>query len=194
MDASAVFEPDVRALPLVAVGFGGAPVEVREQLSDGSAVTVRPVSLQDAQAERSFFAGLSASARRQRFHLAIGRLPDALLRHLTAVDHRRHVALVAEAEDDTSAPTLVADARYVMQDDGDSAEFAIVVTDGWQRRGLGRLLLTRMMQAARGVGLRALFGDVLADNRATLALARSLGGRVVSVAGDATLMRVRIPL
>jgi acetyltransferase len=167
----------------------------RVVLDDGRTVTVRPVLPQDAEAEQTFVAALSPATRRERFHLAVNALPDALLRHFTEIDYRSHVALIAEAlDDDHDEPILVADARYVVRDDGVSGEFAIVVADAWQGNGIGRLLLTRLARVARRNGLRELSGDVLVGNDAMQALVRGMGGEFVTSRADASLMWARILL
>ena len=66
-------------------------------------------------------------------------------------------------------------ARYVKEPASDAAEFAIVLADDWQRRGLGRRLLMQLVDAAQQRGVRRLFGTTLSENTAMLALAQSLG-------------------
>ena len=57
----------------------------------------------------------------------------------------------------------------------DAAEFAIVLSDEWQGRGLGRRLLADLIAAAKQRGVRRLFGTTLSENTAMLALSQSLG-------------------
>jgi acetyltransferase len=127
-----------------------------------------------------------------RFHLGIRELSPQTLRALTQVDQRRHVAVVAQSDEDPDA--IVADARYVLLDDGDEAEFAIAVADEWQGAGLGSQLMAWLMQHAKRHGVRALFGDVLHDNNRMIAMVRERGGRLVRHPGDATLTRARFLL
>jgi acetyltransferase len=72
--------------------------------------------------------------------------------------------------------TLIGVARYVR--DQDAAEFAIVVADAWQGRGIGTRLLTKLMDVARRRGLKHLYGDILGMNRPMLELMRKLGFRL----------------
>lgn len=161
----------------------------RIPLADGRRVTLRPVLPQDFEAEERFVAGLSRETRQRRFHIGIHTLPEPMLRAFTEVDFRTHVALVAEAGYDVEAPILVADARYVVHDDGANAEFAIAVADDWQGVGLGRQLLMRLGDYARRSGLQQLCGDVLRGNTPMIELVRSLGGRVRTHPEDVLLMR-----
>jgi acetyltransferase len=145
-------------------------------LADGRRVTVRPVLPQDAALEQALVRALSPAARYQRFFAPIRELPEGWLRELTQIDYRRHQALIAECfEGDEALP--VAEARYVVDADGDEAEFAVVVADDWQRLGLARRLLGSLIAQAARSGLERLRGDVLATNRAMLDLAHGLGFR-----------------
>lgn len=141
-------------------------------LPDGTFATLRPVAPADADAERAFVAGLSPRARFRRFHGAVNGLTDAMVRYLTRVDQRRHVALVATVVEG-GRETVIADGRYVAN--GDVAEFAIAVADRFQGRGIARRLLAALAARARRAGLRWLVGDVLADNTPMLRLAQRLG-------------------
>ena len=71
--------------------------------------------------------------------------------------------------------TLLGVARYVRDRDSDNAEFAIVIADAWQGRGIGHRLLAKLIEAARRRGVKLLYGEILATNRPMLELARKLG-------------------
>ncbi len=147
----------------------------RIRLADGREVVVRPVLPIDADAAQDFVRGLSIDSRRKRFHLPIRELSPTLLRQLTDVDHVCHVAIVAEALAGDDEPIIVADARYV-NEDGET-HFAIAVADAWQRVGLGRALMQRLLRYAARHGIARVVADVLRDNTAMTRLAASFGGR-----------------
>lgn len=158
-------------------------------LRDGRLVRVRPVSPRDAAAEQAFVAALSPLTRYRRFHLGLSELPTGLLHRFTQVDQSAHVALVAEAGD-----AIVADARYVCDSTGRTAEFAIAVADAWQGSGLGRALMRRLLARARGSGLERLCGSVLADNEPMLAVMRRLGARLAADPDDEALYHACLAL
>src|SRR4029077_10787204 len=108
----------------------------------------------------SIFAGLSPDSRYLRFHGAVSRLPTALLRVLTDVDGRNHVALVAERPRRTGSPEPVGLARFV-RTSPDEAEIAIEVVDPQQGAGVGRRLLTDLLEHASSSGVRAVTASVL---------------------------------
>lgn len=158
-------------------------------LSDGRAVTVRPVLPQDKNAEQAFVKALSLESRHRRFHSGVGTLSAAVLRSLTDIDYQTHVALVAETCDEPSTRAIVADARYVMVSGGRTADFAIAVADTWQRARLGKQLMRRIAGHARQKGVQLLTGDVLVSNAPMIALVNSLGGYLKPNLDDTSLLR-----
>ena len=152
--------------------------------------SIRPVHTDDVDRLSHLLHGLSARSRRARFHGAVREVPRGVLEQMTRVDGSRELALVAGRFDD-GAEQLVAEARYV-QADGDAAarEFALVVTDALQRRGLGEQLLRALVAHAERHGVVRLFGDVQRDNAPMLALAARLGFQTVAHPEGGTLLRV----
>ncbi len=159
----------------------------RLSLADGRVVTLRPVLPQDADAEQRFIRTLSPQSRRRRFHGAVNQLPAPVLEAMTSIDYQQQLALVAEASDDDGEMRLVADARYVVDDDG-CAEFAIAVADDWQHVGLGRTLLQRLARHACRQGIRHIDGRVLASNGPMLALMRRWGASFRADPDDSDLL------
>lgn len=153
------------------------PFELIEtlRLKDGRSVLVRPIHPQDEPIVQSFVRALSPRSRYFRFHNAIRELDPRMLHAATHVDYRRHLALIAESFDG-DLETEVGAARYVVrrQDPG-TADFAVAIADAWQRQGLARRLLERLMQVAAARGVRRISGDVLENNHAMLNLAGELG-------------------
>jgi acetyltransferase len=89
---------------------------------------------------------------------------------------------------------LIGVARYVLDADGRSCEFAIVIADAWQGRGIGRRMMVKLIAVARGRGLARIFGDVLATNRPMLEFCRKLGFTLGRNPDDATVTRVTLNL
>lgn len=154
-------------------------------LRGGREVTLRPARRSDADALQDFFTALTPHSRRLRFHGAVNRLPDTLLRAFTTQVSRQHVALVALAGLHDGSARLVAEARYVTDATAPGrAEFALTVTDVWQGLGLGQALLRRLATHAASEGLDALHGSVMAGNEPMLGLLRGLGASFYSQASD----------
>lgn len=113
-------------------------------------------------------AALSPASRRLRFHAPMKDLPERLLYQFARPDQREHVGFVADADvrAEEGAPRVVAEARYVRTPGSDTAEFALVVADGWRRVGLGSSLAQTLLHHARLAGVQRLCGDALRDNEA----------------------------
>ena len=155
-------------------------------LRGGRCVVLQPLGLDATARFRSFLLQLSPESRHQRFHAAINDVPGSLLTALTTADQHRHVAWIAE---ECARPgTIVAEARYVTA--GDEAEIALAVADGYQRQGLGRALLGRLVQHATQAGVHRLWGQVRADNTPMLRLASSAGLSSRPLADDASIVVV----
>ncbi len=165
-------EPDVSATQYRIAPY---PANLIDQwtLRDGTRLTLRPVLPQDAPALGSLIAEIDPATRRRRFHGAVKAASASWLEHMACVDYRQHLALVVTCAAG-DGERLVADARYVVDTSGGSAEFGLLVYDGWQRRGIGEHALRGLMAAGRRQGLRWLHGDVLDDNGPMLALSRRL--------------------
>jgi ribosomal protein S18 acetylase RimI-like enzyme len=132
----------------------------------GPKLLVRPLRRGDVDTVSAVFERLSEESRRTRFNGPKPRLTDAELHDLALVDATRHV-LVAYAEDD---PQPVAIARLYR--DGDSAEIAFAVVDGYQQRGIGSALTAELVADARAAGITEITTLVSSDNPAALALLR----------------------
>ena len=121
---------------------------------------------------------LSDRTRSMRFAGGINTLNDAQLDYLSSLDNSSRLAWCA-IEEGVGAHTGAGLARYVrLQDEPDVAEFAITIVDAYQGRGLGRLLLGRLIDSARDNGIRILRGYVLPGNRAMLRLSQRFGAVV----------------
>jgi acetyltransferase len=161
---------------------------------NGLRVTVRPIRPEDAQAEQEFVKQLSAEARYFRFMDTIRELTPQMLVRFTQIDYDREMAFVAIIAGQGGRETEVAVARYITNPDGSSCEFAIVVDDEWQRTGLGRYLMTQLIEVARARGLASMSGEILASNKSMLRLAESLGFQIGESPGDPTLRRATLDL
>jgi acetyltransferase len=147
-----------------------AELESEITLRDGTPILVRPMRPEDVELEKRFFERLSERSRFQRFMQHLQQLPPKMLARFTQLDYDRELALVALHGDE-----FVAVGRYAPNPDGETAEFALVVADEWQGRGLGRILLERLREEARKAGYKALYGNIMEANHEMLELARRLG-------------------
>ena len=144
------------------------------RLRDGSTVTVRPLQRSDAELERRFISELSAQSRRYRFLGQIGCPSDALIAQLTTVDFVHDVAFVAVAAGE-QGDREVGVARYSRTADGNGCECAVAVSDALQGKGLGTVLMERLIAVARANGIGEMISVDAAENSAMRDLALALG-------------------
>jgi acetyltransferase len=81
-------------------------------------------------------------------------------------------------------------ARFAINPDGDSCEFALVVADKMQGKGLGQKLMVSLMEAARGKGLNTIEGEVLSNNHNMLKLMTRLGFATKTSEEDKSIIKV----
>ncbi len=168
------------------------PVPAAEPLAEsfqpiiGHAVTLRPLRPDDVDIELAFVTGLSAATRVNRLLGGAIRITDEYIRRLTHLDWSREAALAAVVMLE-GAEVLIGVARYVGDADGRACEFAVVVADDWQGRGIGRRLLEKLIGLARKRGYATMYGEILATNTGMLRLARKLDFRVALHPEDRTL-------
>ena len=86
-----------------------------------------------------------------------------MLVRFTQLDYDRELALIAVVREGEQEREIAV-ARYAMNPDGESCEFAVVVSDEWQGRGVGSEIMRHLMNAARDKGIKFIEGEVLAEN------------------------------
>ncbi len=144
------------------------------QLSDGSNIIIRPIRPEDAAIEHEFVKNLSDESKYFRFMQSIQELTPEMLIRFTQIDYDREMAFVAVTHIEGREIELGV-ARYTMNPDGLSCEFAIVIADEWQGQGFAHRLMSSLMDAARARGLQRMEGEVLSNNFGMLKLINKLG-------------------
>jgi GNAT superfamily N-acetyltransferase len=167
---------------------------VRQTLADGTPVVVRHIRPEDAAELKSAFDRLSPTSRYRRFFGGVGALSDDVLRYLTQVDGKDHVALVAIVESpDLKTERGVGVARFVrLLDDPEVAETAVTVVDDMHRKGLGRLLAVTLAEAARERGIHRFRAEVLKSNVPVRALLEEMGATVTSDGAESIVFDVSL--
>ena len=156
---------------------------------DGTPITLRPVRPDDEPLLQDLFAHMSRGDQRLRFFAPMRELSHSLAARLSQIDYDREMALLAQHDG-----TTIGIARYFADPDRLRAEYAVAVRSDWKRRGVGYLLMTRIIEVAREAGIGELFGEVLHENKPMLDMCRALGFSLAANPSDATLTTVRKPL
>ena len=161
----------------------------RWQMNDGREVILRPIRPEDAEIEQAFMRALSDESRYSRFLSTVQELSPQMLARFTQIDYDREMALIATTEVN-GLEVQIGVARYIINPDGKSCEFAVCIADAWQRRGIGHKLMGTLIDVARSNGLQRMEGEVLASNQCMLDLVKSEGFEIHTHAEDAMLKSI----
>ena len=157
---------------------------------DGRTVTIRPIRPEDSDMEQEFVKNLSDESKYYRFMDTLRELTQAMLVRFTQIDYDREMALVATIHGKSGNEIQIGVARYVTNPDGETVEFALAIADDWQKHGVGRKLMTALIEVARQKGFRAVVGDVLAMNSKMFRLMSTLGFTIHPHPDDPSVKRV----
>jgi len=178
LDARIVIEPkDVRkiARPGSHLIVSMYPSKYTRTLdAGGEEVEIRAIKPEDEPLWAEMVASLSQEAASYRFFGPVNQITKAMLVRYCHIDYDSEIALVAVRR--CGEPLMLGVASYAVERPGDDeAEFAIVVRDDYQHRGLGTRLMNVLIEAARDMHVREIVGDVLANNVPMLDFAETLG-------------------
>ena len=174
LDARITVSPAGTAGPHLAIAPYPGWIDRREALPDGIMLHIRPIRAEDADSEAEFVRTLSSDARQLRFFGALKTLTPEMLARFTQVDYRRDLALIALVER-SGTQTQIGVARYSLCPDGETCEFAVVVADMYQRRGIARRLMEELIAEAHRQGIRHMVGSVMVENAGMRDFCRRLG-------------------
>jgi acetyltransferase len=138
-------------------------------------------------------AGNSERTLRMRFFGMAPTLAHDDVQRLCRLEGNCSFALAAIFRDAESHAHIVGAAQCVLQADSGAAEFALVVSDAWQRHGLGERLMQQLIAAARRRGVRRLTGQILIENKPMLRLMTKLGFEM-HLTFDPTVVEAEISL
>jgi acetyltransferase len=148
-------------------------------LRDGSAAQIRPIRPEDEPLMVRFHESLSASSVYFRYFGTLKleqRVSHERLARVCFTDFDREIALVLDRPNPASGEhEILGVVRLARTFPGTGAEFAIVLSDRWQRQGLGRELTRRLLEVARAENIRHIVAYILPDNREMLRLAEHFG-------------------
>ena len=143
--------------------------------------------------EAKFVRELSNEAKYFRFMNSFHELSQEMLVRFTQIDYHNEMALIA-VKTDSQGEEQIGVARYSTNVDKTSCEFALVVSDKWQSRGIAHHLMKDLMEIARDRNLETMEGQVLRENSKMLELVASLGFQVRNDAEDNTIKQVEARL
>jgi acetyltransferase len=159
------------------------------QLTNGMNITIRPIRPEDAFLEKNFFHRLSERTKYFRFMQALQELTPEMIVRFTQIDYDREMAFVA-VTNEANMPSELGVGRYLMNPDGNSVEFALVVADDCHCLGIGSRIMKTLMQTAKFKGISFFEGEILVVNEPMLSLVKKLGFSIEAIPGEHEVVRV----
>ncbi len=154
------------------------------RLRDGSRVYLRALRETDLTHAQEYFASLSADSRYLRFMMATPTLTADTLALVADALHAEGAAVVVASVWHDGVEHMIGGARVVAAGRRGACEFAVSVSDAWQGRGCGKVLLHEVVRLARSLGYRRIEGKILAANLRMLAAAQKQRFQLRSPPGD----------
>jgi acetyltransferase len=144
------------------------------QLADGSPVRLRPIRPEDEPLWRALVASCSPETLRQRFRCLFQSPTHEMATRFCVIDYDREIAIVAERAVDGERQ-IAGVGRLIADPDHNDAEFAVLVADAWQGRGVGSLLMDHCLKICARWGIRSVSAETAPDNTRMLAMFRERG-------------------
>lgn len=160
-------------------------------LKDGTPVHLRPIKPEDEALVEELLRNCSEQTLYFRYFKVLKSFPHSFLIRFTQNDYDREIGLAAIGSP-PGPQVMMGVGRIVMTPERDLAEFAVIVADPWQNKGLGEKLIEEVIKIAKDCGVKKLWGEILAANEPMLKLVRKLGFTILEA--EEGLRRVELDL
>ncbi|WP_347332224.1 bifunctional acetate--CoA ligase family protein/GNAT family N-acetyltransferase [Marinimicrobium locisalis] len=177
LEVSVRLAPAAQALPL-AIRPYPKELEQRVELKGGRSVLLRPIRPEDEARQQAFDRALSKEDRYNRYFGEVSEFSHEQMARVTQIDYDREMAFIATERDERGDEVTLGVVQAQMDPDNQEAEFGIAIRSDLKGKGLGWLLMNKMIDYCRHSGTRYLAGCTMPQNRGMANLARSLGFRV----------------
>ena len=146
-------------------------------MKDKKKVTIRPIKPEDEPLEAELFTTFSKETQRHRFFKQIGDITHELLQRYTQIDYDREIALIAELSENKKKK-MIGVVRLIADPMNERAEFAIVVGDPWQFKGLGNKFTDEILKIAKERGIKIVWAKFLSDNEPMKSIFQKRGFKI----------------
>lgn len=160
---------------------------------NGLRVLLRPIRPEDGERHQRFFSRLDPEDVRSRVFVPLRELQASQLARLTQIDYDREMAFIATAQTEQDDWETLGVVRVVTDPDNLVAEFALIVRSDLKGKGLGSILLRKMIGYCRARGTLRIVGETLHDNEALQRLVRRLGF-TLKPSGEPGIVRAELDL
>jgi len=156
------------------------PKELEEWVTwDGKPLLLRPIQPEDELQHAEFISALSPDDFRMRFQPKAKQLPQLQRSRSVLIDYDREMAFIATAKGDDGKYQTMGVVRAFADPDNVRAEFVIVVRSDMKRKGLGAVLMNKMIPYCRSRGTVELVTQATKENRQMMSFAKQFGFKLV---------------
>ena len=172
------------------------PQQLEEQFESagGYRMLLRPIRPEDEPRHHEFISRLTPEDIRFRFFGLVKSLPHSEMAKLTQIDYDREMAFIATGMDKKFRHQTLGVVRTVTDANNHTAEFAVVVRSDLKGEGIGRKLLSKMIEYCQARGTKVMKGEVLSMNHRMLNLASALGFSISPLEEEEGIKRVSLDL
>ncbi|HZH74276.1 MAG TPA: GNAT family N-acetyltransferase, partial [Mariniphaga sp.] len=147
------------------------------KVKDGTPVTLRPIKPEDEPMWMEFLASCSKEAIYNRFRYDFYFDKHEIATQFCFIDYDREIAIVAKIESE-GTKKIIGVGRLIADPDVEVMEYAILITDVWQKKELGYTITKYCMEIARNRGIKTLVAETTLDNKPMLAVFRKLNFKI----------------
>ncbi|MBI3228808.1 MAG: bifunctional acetate--CoA ligase family protein/GNAT family N-acetyltransferase [Burkholderiales bacterium] len=164
------------------------PQELEERIEwRGETLLLRPIKPEDGAQHLAFFRALDGEDLRFRTFSRMSDLPMSQLARLTQIDYEREMAFIACRQlADGSSETLGV-VRAVTDPDNQSAEFGVIIRSDLKGKGLGYVLMNKLIRYYKSRGTQEIIGEALSQNTGVQNLVRNLGFEISNIPDSGTV-------
>jgi len=145
---------------------------IERTLEDGMVCCIRPIRAEDEPLIYALFKSLSDATIIYRFGHSLVHIPHEKLGRYCQIDYDRELAFVGVTLD---TQKIIGDVRISKLPDLENAELSILISDEWQGKGIGKILMEYSIGIAKEIGLKSLWMEILKNNHRMLALGQKYG-------------------
>lgn len=147
-------------------------------LKDGTPVKLRPIRPEDEPMWLQLLGSCSKESIYHRFRYDFYFDSHEVASQFCFIDYDREIAIVAEHENEEGQKEIIGVGRLIADPDVEVMEYAILITDKWQKRELGFILTKYCLDIAKGRGIKRLAAETTRDNKPMISVFRKLNFKI----------------
>jgi acetyltransferase len=146
-------------------------------LGDGTETLLRPIKPEDEPLWLELLGSCSKEAIYSRFRYNFHFDSHEVATQFCYIDYARELGIVAEIEEE-GRRKLIGVGRLIADPDLENVEYAILITDSWQKKDLGKILTQYCTEIAKNNKFKRIFAETTKDNKPMISVFKKLGFEV----------------